>query len=460
MHSFSGLATFDEDFKKMHKFASLPVENSQQLIQNLTEIYRIVYHIDFSVYDVDKVRHSAPKMVKAVFNLRLKLHDQIPHWNTRGILSLNAQKALRSVFRVLRYTVDILGELVIGFTRLEDHEASYRAFTGHPLCTLFHPSFDHEEEVKFCTGDVLLVRGSLHNSAAIARIGDMDSQFSHISIIHKDLAGKFWVIESLIERGAVISPLDEALDHGLARAILLRHKNKSLAKDAAQMIYNRVMLSQTGKTVPIPYDFSMKLDGYDQLYCSKLIRQAFDEASGGKVKLPTFMTQLDMKNRDFLNRIGVTAKKTFAPGDMEIEPTFDIVAEWRDYRQTSHLRLQDMIMTKFFEWMDAYNYKFKEDMLMHLIGVFGKASSYLSKSAKSLLDDLMPSVPSHMSRRTISTIAMLYSSGEEVLGALKQLEHESIAKTGRPLHPRDIFEHLEYIRQTSDGRLGYLIEHR
>ena len=30
--------------------------------------------------------------------------------------------------------------------------------------------------------------------------------------------------------------------------------------------------------------------------------------------------------------------------------------------------------------------------------------------------------------------------------------------TGRPLHPRDIFEHLERVREVGKGRIGYLVE--
>ena len=65
-----------------------------------------------------------------------------------------------------------------------------------------------------------------------------------------------------------------------------------------------------------------------------------------------------MKNRDFLDRIGVTAKETFAPADIELEPDFDFVAEWQDYRVTSRLRLQDLLMDELFRWMDDYGYKF------------------------------------------------------------------------------------------------------
>ena len=72
-----------------------------------------------------------------------------------------------------------------------------------------------------------------------------------------------------------------------------------------------------------------------------------------------------MKNRDFVDRIGVTAKETFAPADIELEPDFDLVAEWQDYRVTSRLRLQDLLMDKLFLWMDEYDYRFQRGPADH-----------------------------------------------------------------------------------------------
>ena len=53
---------------------------------------------------------------------------------------------------------------------------------------------------------MLLVRGMLHNSAAVARVGDVDTQFSHMALVHVDRDGRHWAIESLIEEGAVVAP--------------------------------------------------------------------------------------------------------------------------------------------------------------------------------------------------------------------------------------------------------------
>ena len=197
----------------------------------------------------------------------------------------------------------------------------------------------------------------------------------------------------------------------------------------------------------------MELKGERELFCSKLVRVAFERASEGAVRLPTFTTHFDMKNRDFLDRIGVTAKETFAPADIELEPDFDLVAEWQDYRVTSRLRLQDLIMDKLFWWMDEYDYKFRPDLPIRLVGIFGR----LSARTKKLIADVVPEVPPNMKRKTIQAVAMLHKTAAPLLADLMSLERANIERFGRPLHAREVFERLEQARQKAKGRIGYLV---
>ena len=145
--------------------------------------------------------------------------------------------------------------------------------------------------------------------------------------------------------------------------------------------------------------------------------------------LPTFSTRFDMKNRDFVDRIGVTARETFAPADIELEPDFDLVAEWQDYRVTSRLRLQDLLMDRLFLWMEQYDYRFREDLPIKLIGYFGELSGQLSTRAKDLIADVVPKVPPNMQRSTIQAVAMLHRTAEPLLAELQAMERRSIDRT-------------------------------
>jgi hypothetical protein len=245
--------------------------------------------------------------------------------------------------------------------------------------------------------------------------------------------------------------------HNVARAVLFRHRDADLARRAAQTIHARVEAAQNGRTPPIAYDFSMRLNnGYRRLFCSKLIRQAFDEASRGEVLLPTFKTGLHKENRDFFRRIGVRARETFAPGDIELEPDFQLLAEWRNPRETSSLRLQDFLLDTLFEWMEKHKYRFKGDLSIWLIGIFGRLASHLSNSAKELMHSVVPKVPTNMKRRSIQAVAMLHATAQPLLAELKVLEQLSTGNKAVPLSAAEVLAHLERKRQEAKGRIGYL----
>lgn len=437
--------------------AEKPAATAEELEGNLRQVYAALFQLDLKAFDVSNLASEAPGLMKALFESRNRLREKVRYWEAYGYMTKPVQAALRDVFRILRYAVDMLGEAALGFEKLAPHEKPRRAFTGTNHNTHVHPAFAGSGNIAFRSGDVLVVRGRAHNSAAIARIGDVDTQFSHTGVVHIDGSGRHWMVEALIEDGAVINPLEHSLGHGVGRAVLYRHKDAALAAEAAQKIHARIARSQSSWWARhIPYDFTMRLKGTRQLFCSKLVHLAFKEASKAQVMLPPYKTRLDMKNRDFFEGIGVKATETYAPGDIDIDPSFDLVAEWQDYRVTSDLRMQDMIMTKVFAWMEAHNARFKPDWLIHVIGVFGRFSSHLSERIKDFMADVVPKVPGNMSRRCIGTVAMLHKTGEGMMPALRELEQNAISMTGRPLHPRDALAHLERLRDVSGGRIGYL----
>lgn len=431
-----------------------PVMTAGELEANLVRIYRAFFLADFKSIDPARIRADAGQTMQRLFELRLKLRGDIGTWDSRGWMTRPVQKALRDVLRVMRYASEIVGEDAIGFARLGAGEPTRRAFSGRDVNTLVNPAYATGKDLPFRSGDIILVRGQAHNSAAIARIGDIDSQFSHVGIVDVDGSGQPWMVEALIEDGSVAGPLEAALNHGLGRAVLFRHRDQELAAKAAQLIRAHVTNPDRGR---ILYDFGMKLDGFDYLYCSKLIKLAFLKGSGGKVVLPAYTTHLDMQNRDFLDRVGVKARETFAPGDLEIDPRFDVVAEWADYRVTARLRHQDLIMTMLFDAMETHGWRFQEDWAIRFISLLGRLSSRMFESVKLLLADVFPRVPINMKRSAVAVIAMLHHTAQPILEKLIELETAEIAKTGRPMHPREVLIWLDGYRKSSGGRMGYLV---
>ena len=444
------------DFAHMRDLAVQTPRDAEDLLNNLKEIYRAIYFVDFARYDLDKVKAAAPGLQLDIVALQLHVRSQIPKWAALGLLTRPVQSALRDCFRAARYGGDLIGEIALGHPRLSPGQATFAGFSGSEPNLLVNPAFGTGAP-QLQPGDVILQRGMIHNSAAIARIGDVDSQFSHVGMVANDKQGAPVVVEALIETGGSITPLNHNLGHNLGRAVLFRHKDGALAARASELIYDHVAKSLGPGGEPIPYDFSMSLAHYDTLFCSKLIRLAYDLASNGAVKLPPYKTLLDMKNRDFLTRIGADATETFAPGDMELATDFDVVAEWRDFRVTSELRIKDLIMTKLFEWMENHGYRFRADLSINLISVGGRLSTKVSKGAQELVASITGGiVPPNMSGRAIGAVAMLHKTAEPIYRELEKLEDETIRNTGRQLHPREVFAELERVRVRMGRRIGYL----
>jgi hypothetical protein len=447
----------EQQIAQISAVADQRYETSAALEAALRSLYDALHDPDVVATDRHEITRAAPNLLNALFAARMRLRDRITTWQSSGLLARPTEIALRDVFRLTRYASDILGEIASSNARLGPDDKSKRGFTGTAYNTLVNPAFYSGHNIPFRSGDVILMRGSAHNSAAIARIGDVDTQFSHTAIVYIDPQGEHWIVEALIEDGSVINSLTHVLDHGLGRAVLYRFKDAEIAAKAAKLAYERILATKTGKARHIPYDFTMRLSGRKTLFCAKLVAQAYSDATEGTVQVPAFKTRLDQsKNKEFFKSIGVKAKETFAPGDIDIDPRFDLVAEWQDYRLTPILRRQDMIMTKFFEWMETRNYRFREDFFVSLIAVFGRMSSYLSDRAKNLISGVVPKVPRNMSRNCVATIVMLHKSAEQVMPALAALEDDHVKMTGLPLHPRLILDHLERLRESSGGQIGYL----
>jgi hypothetical protein len=276
-------------------------------------------------------------------------------------------------------------------------------------------------------------------------------------MVYIDEAGDHWMVESLIEDGAIINPLAKSLDHGIVRAVLYRHRDQNLAMRAAKCIFDYVAASRAKGGKRILYDFSMRTDDSRNLFCSKLVRLAYEQGSFGSLILPTYPTRIVKKNRDFIDRVGVMTDLTFAPADIDMESGFDLVAEWQDYRETADIRLQDFTMDKLFDWMERYDYRFEETFAIKLVSILGRFSAHFSDAAKEMLSSAFPRVPINMPRKTVAVVAMLHKTAEPIYHELQRLNQESVAETGVPLHGLDVLAALEKIRERDGNRIGYLV---
>jgi len=254
-------------------------------------------------------------------------------------------------------------------------QSDYVTLKGEFPYFLVNPKYANEfhsyEDLK--SGDVLLSRGNAYTSAAIARIAEGDYQFSHLTFVLRDPESKeLFTTEAHIEIGSVTAPFQSHLDEKNTRTVVFRYKNQEIAHNASKAIFNKVKERQlTGKN--IEYDFSMNYKDDSRLYCSEVVSRGFKLALPQEDFVPKFKSKFTAGMIPFLNTIGVPVNKdnvdtldVFAPGDIQMDPNFELIAEWRNPKKLEESRFKDFILTKLFEKMDKEGYRFDGNLKMDI----------------------------------------------------------------------------------------------
>lgn len=201
------------------------------------------------------------------------------------------------------------------------------------------------EGVRVHSGDIILSRGDAPTSALIARGNPFPGNFSHVALVHVDeRTGIATVLESLIERGVVLTPATEFLKEKRYRLLLLRLRpgNPILQQDplaphrAASSMLDRI------KAAHIPYDFSMNWNDASKMFCSEVAYHAYRTigidlwANKQKLESPGLIR--------WLGDMGMTHFTTIMPTDLEYDPRLAPVVEWRNLEALRYERLDNVTL--------------------------------------------------------------------------------------------------------------------
>jgi hypothetical protein len=327
-----------------------------------------------------------------------------------------------------RYQEDLLAEKTIENARIPVNQKSTPAFAD-PEGTLINPKFS---KVTYQSGDVLVLRGNSTISTSIAKMSDSESQFSHTLIVHVDpKTQKSYAIEALIDQGVIVHPLEEVLNEGVHRVALYRHDNSAVARDAAQIAYDKAT-SAIAKGKNYPYDFKLDMNDSSSVYCAELIRMAYSEATKGALKIPTFPSTLGKKFSETLKSVGYPpmVKSIYAPSDMDVEPSFQLVAEWRDAKATLNYRIKDQIMSKLFQWVEE--------------GTTGINLTAAVKAAVGTSQDKKAMDPAKLAQYAKQADDVVNQLSIEVL----KVNDKHVQKTGYNMSAKELAQYLESVRHS------------
>lgn len=421
------------------------VSSTKQCHEGLSSYYNTLFKMTSNDVEWDKLDHTTiDSIIQTSFSTRLIIKEKLKQLELESEMDEKCLDSVKDTFRALRYVEDYLIEIRT-FSDKTKIKTPYVNLKGEAPYFLVNPQFDFKGHEDLESGDVILSRGNAFSSAAIARIGSNDMQFSHLSMVYKDENGKLWTSEAHIEIGSVIAPIEKHIGQGNARSVVFRYKDREMAHNAAKTIFERVK-KRMDKKKNIQYDFGMDYSDSEKLFCSEIIYWGYKDASKGELDIPKYKTKFNKGLISFLNVMGISISDgnfesfdTFAPGDIQFDPRFEMVAEWRNPLMMKDSRIKDMILTKMFEWMEKLGYELRPPLGMR---TKSKVSWFLRRTplVKRMLDEKFPL---NMNSKQLQLFLVL-----EDVGVIFQNHVEKhIKKAKRPLAPLELYQLLEKFRE-------------
>lgn len=427
-----------------------PDFNTENCVGRLTDFYAKAFDLVPERINVVQLKNDKEKILSGLFETSSILRKRFAHMHSRAPLSPGCVVAVRNALRASRVMQDVIGEMWVGETRAGTASSSLPSQASLPLRgsmpnMLVSPDFGSFE---LRSGDVLVSRGAAFTSAAIARLADVDSNFSHAALYYQDpLTGEKSVVEAQIEIGSVVQSFDSYLKSGAVRTAVFRHRDPKVAHEAAKVMFERVRAHKKSAKVNLPYDFGMNLSDDKELFCVELVWNGFKSSTGGKVNGPVYRSDLNPRNRDFLDRLGIQSRLMWAPADFEIDPNFELVAEWRDSSRITISHMHDAVLTAMFRWMEREGYVLKESRM-----IAAKKAVIWNLRRWPLFSTLLEDrLPTNMSPSVIGAISALNEVGSLLFARLEKENTDRYERSGFWLTPKQMLEALERFRAEDEA---------
>jgi hypothetical protein len=449
--------------EKIEEF-SKAIHSSQvdfkQLEKELDAVFVKLENVDPAQLDFVEIRRHTNQIIRASMEFRTELVQKIPQWQEQNVWTYKSETTVRNILRGLRYFEDAVGENSMGYGSSKEEALKFKSFTGGEpfVMTKDGSKFDVYKDVK--PGDLILMRGGSEISAAIARVGDVNSQFSHLAIVTEDPKTKeLFVAEALIEKGLTISPLKDFIDHAVGHSVIFRSEDKTLAAKASEHAWE-----YTHNGVKYVYDFTMKM-GVDpeelrkdpKLFCTRAVKLFYNRADKN-FNMPLNPTHLNPANRDFLKGIGIEdkTKEIFAPSDIELDHRFSVVAEYRDFSRTATHRIYDTIFDKVFQWMDEGGH-FKESKMISFIA---RTAYFLSKITpiRNLAQKFGIPIAPHVKPNVLETVLAMAAIRKPLQKELQPMIDSYVEKYGIVPPPRIMSRWLEDIRSRNTNKAFKILQ--
>lgn len=385
-------------------------------------------------------KKEAPQVVDASWAIRKMLHSRLEEFKDNK----DCIYQIQSSFQQFRFIEDFLMERLAEVQDMKPEGVDFQKEQTPMMANVPYYSLmtvNPKTKVQDAKGgDIFISRGLSFLSAMIARLGVRPTQFSHIVFVHENDKKELQTIESYVGSGVAFYDFPYALRNENARILWLRSKDKVLAANASKELGEYVKKNR------IHYDYELDFENHDTMSCAEVSRFAYKNVTDGKFVLPFYPNEI-VGAQTFLDHIGMKGGETYEPGDMEIDPRFELMGEFRDLRLTRDSRQKDAILSEMYRWMDEEGYILYDSMKSKMAGgiIYSARHSFLWPLVRKTLklDDFSKEIP----RKMLRTVTILNQIGTELLAHIREQDQLFQQKSGFPMSPKHLVKCLENFRQ-------------
>lgn len=420
----------------------------------LDQFYQMIYGAEFGELANGLTETKALATYERLFAIRAEILEKYRSWHGKDLSQRVPDACVNSVrttLRAIRVVEDYLATEFISPNATIENPNWSKLLGPSPglVVNPMHAEFRGFDRRYLKSGDVILSRGNAFTSATISRLGDVDYPFSHAALIYlNEKENKFYTIEAHIEIGSVVGDIVKYLGDDKVRATVLRYHDSRVAAEAARQMFNDVKARQdAGKT--IPYDFALDGSNDRELFCSELVATAYRRGTNGAVQVPMYESSLSKASSEFKQRLGILVNQAFLPGDLEVDPRFTMVAEWRDIGRLRMTRARDVALTQMLEWMSKRNYQLQSNVKTWIARNVVQPLRHWPIIGDKLLGKKFPN---NMSKSVLATMSILQDVSTPIIDELSKQDEIWAKRVGRRMTPREMTGVCERIRENDYGR--------
>jgi hypothetical protein len=444
--SYSSEVNIQNLLTNLKKNIEVEISSIESCTEELQKTYKQFYKIKPQDAPLNEMSKSElNKLVNQSFGIRLLVKEKITEYASERELKNNkCFVAAQNVTRVLRYLEDYLLESLY-LRNISPLQKSIVTLSSEDGTLLVNPKFKGQfnSHKDLRSGDIILSRGNAYSSAAIARIGKVDTHFSHLSLVYKNPHTKeLSTVEAHIEIGVVHKRFKFHLASHNAREVVYRFKDPAMAHKAATLMKSFVDQYKRNYEKNIPYDFGMDFSDDSEIFCSEVVYKAFNMASEGRIDVPRYKSNFKRGTLPFLQMLGIDVDnnnidqfETFAPGDIELDPRFELVADWRNPLKSKENRIKDVVLSSIFKWMGKNEYRFRVSYMKKFKSVVGWG---IRRTRLAYEEDF----PLNMGTEQMQLVMVLDQLGGILAAKIKEAQYKSRST----LTIKDMFEVLESYR--------------